>query len=307
MKRPTLPPQMHVFVRDWLSANHVVLRSDAGCVVIDSGYDKHVPLMLALIASRMGLDGRPLAKLINTHCHSDHVGGNAALRRAYGCTIAVPAGEAPLIDAWDEQALLYEYADQRAERFAVDEILEPGSTHTWGDIEWRALAAPGHAMGALVFFNDEHRILISGDALWQNGYGIVMPPELDPGALPATRATLEMIATLDAHCVIPGHGEPFADVDAALERAFARTAAFEVDPMRTVRHVLKALLVFSLLDRERMPLASLPLYVGRVGVYREFNARFLRLDPATLAEKLVAELEVAGAVRRAGGWLVPGR
>ena len=307
MKRPTLPPQMHVFVRDWLSANHVVLRSDAGCVVIDSGYDKHVPLMLALIASRMGLDGRPLAKLINTHCHSDHVGGNAALRRAYGCTIAVPAGEAPLIDAWDERALLYEYADQRAERFAVDEILEPGSTHTWGDIEWRALAAPGHAMGALVFFNDEHRILISSDALWQNGYGIVMPPELDPGALPATRATLEMIATLDAHCVIPGHGEPFADVDAALERAFARTTAFEVDPMRTVRHVLKALLVFSLLDRERMPLASLPLYVERVGVYREFNARFLRLDPATLAEKLVTELEVAGAVRRAGGWLLPGR
>jgi glyoxylase-like metal-dependent hydrolase (beta-lactamase superfamily II) len=307
MKRPTLPPQMHVFVRDWLSANHVVLRSDAGCVVIDSGYDKHVPLMLALIASRMGLDGRPLAKLINTHCHSDHVGGNAALRRAYGCTIAVPAGEAPLIDAWDEQALLYEYADQRAERFAVDEILEPGSTHTWGDIEWRALAAPGHAMGALVFFNDEHRILISGDALWQNGYGIVMPPELDPGALPATRATLEMIATLDARCVVPGHGEPFTDVDAALERAFARTTAFEVDPMRTVRHVLKALLVFSLLDRERMPLASLPLYVERVGVYREFNARFLRLDPATLAEKLVTELEVAGAVRRAGGWLLPGR
>ena len=215
--------------------------------------------------------------------------------------------QASLIDAWDERALLYEYADQRAERFAVDEILEPGSTHTWGDIEWRALAAPGHAMGALVFFNDEHRILISGDALWQNGYGIVMPPELDPGALPATRATLEMIATLDAHCVIPGHGEPFADVDAALERAFARTAAFEVDPMRTVRHVLKALLVFSLLDRERMPLASLPLYVERVGVYREFNARFLRLDPATLAEKLVTELEVAGAVRRAGGWLVPGR
>ncbi len=34
-----------------------------------------------------------------------------------------------------------------------------------------ALAAPGHDMGALVFYNPEHRILISGDALWQNGYG----------------------------------------------------------------------------------------------------------------------------------------
>jgi len=307
MKRPALPPQMHVFVRDWLSANHVVLRSDSGCVVIDSGYDKHVPLMLALIASRMGLDGRPLAKLVNTHCHSDHIGGNAALRRAYGCTISVPAAEAPLIDAWDERALLYDYADQRAERFTVDEILVPGSTYTWGDLEWRALAAPGHAMGALVFFNDEHRILISGDALWQRGYGIVMPPELDAAALPATRATLEMIATLDARWVIPGHGEPFSDVAAALERAFSRTAAFERDPMRTVRHVLKALLVFSLLDRERMPLASLPQYMERVGVYREFNARFFQIEPAALAETLVSELEAAGAVRRADGWLIPAR
>ena len=306
MKRPTLPPQMHVFVRDWLSANHVVLRSDAGCVVIDSGYDKHVPLMLALIASRMGLDGRPLAKLVNTHCHSDHVGGNAALRRAYGCTIAVPAGEAPLIDAWDERALLYEYADQRAERFAVDEILEPGSTHAWGDIEWRALAAPGHAMGALVFFNDEHRILISGDALWQNGYGIVMPPELDPGALPATRATLEMIAALDARCVIPGHGEPFTDVDAAHERAFHRTASFETDPLRMARHALKVLLVFTLLDRERMPLASLAGHVERVDVFREFNALYFRLSPAALAEQLVTDLLRAGAVRRDGDDLVPG-
>ena len=45
------------------------------------------------------------------------------------------------------------------ERFDVDQALVPGSTHVWGDLEWRALAAPGHDMGALVFFNPEHRIL----------------------------------------------------------------------------------------------------------------------------------------------------
>ena len=37
-------------------------------------------------------------------------------------------------------------------------------------------------------------ILISGDALWENGFGFVMPPGFDPAALPATRATIEMIA-----------------------------------------------------------------------------------------------------------------
>lgn len=141
--QPKLPPQMHVFVRDWLSANQVVLKSRDGGVVIDSGYCKHAPLTLALVASRMGLDGAPLAKLVNTHCHSDHMGGNAALRRAYGCAIAVPAGEAPSIAAWDERTLLLDYADQRAERFDVDEVLQPGSTHVWGNLEWRALAALG--------------------------------------------------------------------------------------------------------------------------------------------------------------------
>ena len=305
--RPSLPPEVHVFVRDWLSANQVVLKGAQGCVIVDTGYAKHVPLTLALVASRMGLDGRPLSKLVNTHCHSDHMGGNAALRRAYGCPIAVPAGEAPLIEAWDERTLLLGYADQHAERFAVDEVLLPGATYSWGDLEWRALAAPGHDMGALVFFNEEHRILISGDALWENGYGFVMPPELDPSALPATRATLEMIAALDARCVIPGHGEPFADVGAALDRAFRRTAAFEAEPLRMAHHALKVVLVFSLLDQERMPLASITDYVDRVGIYRDFNARFFRLPPATLAEQLVSGLEKVGAVRRDNGYLTPGR
>jgi glyoxylase-like metal-dependent hydrolase (beta-lactamase superfamily II) len=302
---PSLPPRMHVFVRDWLSSNQIVLKSHEGGVVIDSGYGKHAPLTLALVASRMGLDGAPLAKLVNTHCHSDHMGGNAALRRAYGCAIAVPAGEAPLIAAWDERTLLLDYADQRAERFDVDEVLQPGSAHIWGNLEWRALAAPGHDMAALVFFNAEHRILISGDALWQNGYGFVMPPELDASALPATGATLEMIAGLGVRCVIPGHGEPFTDVDAALERAFARTAAFEADSLRLARHALKVVLVFALLDQERLSLASMPDYVDRIGIYRDFNARFFRLEPAALAEQLIVDLERVGAVRREGGYLMP--
>jgi len=304
--RVHLPPQVHVFVRDWLSANHVVLKAPDGCVVIDSGYGKHVPLTLALIASRMGLDGRPLAMLVNTHCHSDHMGGNAAVKRAYGCPVAVPAGEAPLIEAWDERRLWLGYAGQRAERFAVDEVLQPGATYVWGELEWRALAAPGHDMGALVFFNDEHRVLVSGDALWENGYGMVMPREIDEAALPSTRATLEMIAGLGARCVIPGHGEPFADVEAALERAFRRTASFEADPLRMARHALKVLLVFTLLDRERMPLASLPDHVERVDVFREFNELYFRLPPAALAEALVADLVRGGAVRREGNDLIPG-
>ena len=305
MTSVVLPTQMHVFVRDWLSANNVLVKSKDGNVLIDSGYVRHAPLTLALLRSTHGLGNEPLAKLVNTHCHSDHMGGNAAVKAAYGCGIALPEGEAPLVERWDQKALLIDYADQSADRFAVDEVIGAGTTHVWGDLEWQALAAPGHDMAALVFYNPEHRILISGDALWENGYGFVMPRALQPEAMPATRATLEMIAALDVRVVIPGHGEVFTDIATALDRAFQRAAAFEADDAKAARHALKALLAFHLLDRQSMLLADLPFYVDRVGVYRDFNAACLHLPALELADLLVRELVRAGAVSFDDGYMIP--
>jgi glyoxylase-like metal-dependent hydrolase (beta-lactamase superfamily II) len=288
-----------------LSANNILLKSPDGHVLIDSGYVRHAPLTLALLESAHGIGDEPLARLVNTHCHSDHMGGNAAIKARYGCPIVLPEGEVPLITAWDERTLLLGYCDQRADRFSVDEIIAPGETNVWGGLEWQALAAPGHDMGALVFYNPEHRVLISGDALWENGYGLVMPVEFDPSALPAARATLEMLGGLDVSVVIPGHGDPFTDVGTALDRAFKRTAAFEADSARVARYVLKALLMFALLDKQRMRIADLPTYLDTVGVYRDFNARFFHRSPAELATMLVGELEKAHAVMRNDGWLTP--
>ena len=97
----------------------------------------------------------------------------------------------------------------------------------------------------------------------------------------------------------------FTDASAALERAFARTAALEADSRRVARHALKALLAFALLDRRRLPVDEMPAYMERVGIYRDFNALFFRRSPAELAELLIGELERAGAVKREAGWLVP--
>jgi hypothetical protein len=105
--------------------------------------------------------------------------------------------------------------------------------------------------------------------------------------------------------VIPGHGEPFTDVEAAIERSFRRLAAFEADPTRLERHAPRVILAYALLHRKRLALSDLPAYVERVGLHSEFNRRYFRLSPEAFADWLVTELEKSGAVRREAGFLLP--
>jgi glyoxylase-like metal-dependent hydrolase (beta-lactamase superfamily II) len=90
-----------------------------------------------------------------------------------------------------------------------------------------AIAAPGHDMGARVFYCEAEQLFISGDALWEDGFGVVLPDQ--PGALAAARETLDRIAALDLTVVIPGHGKPFTGISAALDRCYQRVEAFNAD------------------------------------------------------------------------------
>ena len=296
-----LPSGVQVIVRDWLNANHIVLTGRHGTVLIDSGYGRDTAYTLDKVS--VALAGRPLDWLVNTHCHSDHMGGNAVVRAAHRCRVSIPRDEAPLIDAWDEQALWLSYADQRCERFCFDDTIAPGDEFDWGNLHWRAIAAPGHDMAALMFFCDDSGLLISGDALWENGFGIVLPGPDRGERLAATRATLETIASLPVRMVIPGHGKPFTNVTTALERSLQRLAAFERDELRMVRHVLKVMFVFSLMDHRRLAVDELDGYLESVPLYADFNRRYLQLDRNALADLIVGDLERSGAVRRLDGFL----
>jgi glyoxylase-like metal-dependent hydrolase (beta-lactamase superfamily II) len=155
-----------------------------------------------------------------------------------------------------------------------------------------------------MFHAPEARVLVSGDALWENGFGVVFPRLFgDERALAETRATLETIAALELDVVVPGHGRPFGEVQAALGRALERVAYYEADLGRLARHCVKVLLAFTLLEKRALALDDLPAYLERVPVYREINRRHLGMAPAALAAWLASELERAGVARRSGGLL----
>jgi glyoxylase-like metal-dependent hydrolase (beta-lactamase superfamily II) len=295
---PRLPASMRVFERGWLSSNNVLFMADGATALVDSGYVTHAPQTLALV--RHALGARPLDLLVNTHLHSDHCGGNAALQAAYACRTLIPEAEAGKVRSWDEDALSYKVTGQQCARFSFDGTLAPGATLDLGALRWQALGAPGHDPHALLLFCAQEGILIAGDALWENGFGVIFPELAGEPGFDEQRATLDLIAGLDARIVVPGHGRVFADVPLALERARSRLDYLAGDPRRNAENAVKVMLKFLLLERGELLLAGLPMLLASIPLVEHARAASLGMTHAELADWAVGALVRAGAAHLDG-------
>ncbi len=104
--------QAQVLVRGWLSANNIVFRHGGQGQLVDTGYISHADQTLALVDR--ALAGTPLTEVINTHLHSDHCGGNAALAQRWpGLRITVPAASRHKLLPWDDSQLSFRETGQR--------------------------------------------------------------------------------------------------------------------------------------------------------------------------------------------------
>ena len=291
---------MRVFERGWLSSNNVLF-TGAQPALVDSGYVTHSAQTLALVRHALGT--QPLALLVNTHLHSDHCGGNAALQAAHGCRTVIPAAEADKVARWDEDALSYKATGQQCTRFGFDATLAPGEVLELGGLRWQALAAPGHDPHALLLYCAGEGILISGDALWENGFGVIFPELAGEPGFDEQRATLDLIATLDVRVVIPGHGALFTDAAGALARARARVDYLSAEPRRNAENAVKVMLKFLLLERQSIVLDSVAALLAGIPLVERVRIAYLGMEQAELARWAVDALVRAGAARTDGGVL----
>jgi len=294
-----LPPTMTVLERGWLSSNNVVFDDGDAVSIVDTGYVSHAAQTLALVDRLRVTSGnaRPLTRIVNTHLHSDHVGGNAQLQARFaaaGCTIAMPAGQAAAVAAWDEDALTYSATGQRCDRFMYDQLLADGDSLTLGGLHWCVLAAPGHDPHMVMLLNVEHGILISADALWENGFGAIFPEIEGESGFGEQRAALQLIERHAPRVVIPGHGAPFTAIGAALERAHARLDALSSDPVRNARQVARALIKFWLLERRRVPFDELIAHFAQARYLTLINARYFDQPFEQFIRRTVGGLAAAG-------------
>jgi glyoxylase-like metal-dependent hydrolase (beta-lactamase superfamily II) len=279
MSRDTaLPATMRVFERGWLSSNNVLFFDDrATATIVDTGYATQAEQTVALVEG--ALHGRWLARIVNTHLHSDHCGGNAALKRRFGAQILIPPGMAAAVGAWDEDALTFAATGQVCDPFAFDALLAPGERVRLGGGDWEIIASPGHDPHSVMLWCEADGILISADALWQHGFGAIFPEIEGASGFAEQRAMLEKIAELQPRLVIPGHGAPFTDVREALARAHARLAALAESPERNARHVARVLIKFHLLQVRSIARDALLEHLSGARYFRVIHERYFAEQP----------------------------
>ena len=222
-----MPPGIEVFERGWLSANNIFHFGDSDVSLVDSGYHTHQAMTINLVRNALEKHGlKTLNKVVNTHLHSDHCGGNAELVKAFACEVGIPAAEALAVQDWNEELLSYQNLGQECPRFKHDDLLIPGQNIVLGRYTWKILAAPGHDPHSVMLYQEQHGILISADALWEEGFGVIFPELWGEPGFEEVAQTLDLIEDLSISLVIPGHGKVFTDVAKSIATARSRSVSY---------------------------------------------------------------------------------
>ncbi len=295
-----LPPEITVLERGWLSANNILFIGQHDTAIVDTGYCSHADQTVELV--RGTLQGRPLDRILNTHLHSDHCGGNAALQKAWPSVLtAIPPGQADHVRQWDAYALSYTPTGQECPPFRADTLLVPGSCVLLGDKPWQVHAAPGHDPHSVVLFEPQGRVLISADALWENGFGVVFPELEGEDAFAQVAATLDVIEQLSPLVVIPGHGPVFVDASRAIDGARRRLDGFVRNPGKHALYAAKVLLKYKLLEWQQIGIPDLTAWAQATPYFGMLRARhFAAQTEAEWLQSLADELVRSGAAVRQG-------
>jgi glyoxylase-like metal-dependent hydrolase (beta-lactamase superfamily II) len=292
-----LPPGIEVFERGWLSANNIFHFSDSDVSLVDSGYCAHGSLTVELVHNALKKHALPsLNKIVNTHLHSDHCGGNATLSKAFDCEILIPAAEALAVADWNENVLSYQNLGQECPQFIHHGLLDPGQEILLGRYVWQILSAPGHDPHSIMLYQAEHRILISADALWEEGFGVIFPELWGEPGFEEVAQTLDLIESLPVSLVIPGHGKPFTDLASSIATARSRLDYLASDPDRNARHGAKVLLKYKLIEWRTQDISLVNHWITNTPAMNSV-AKQLNMDLEDFVKWLPQALVKSGAAR----------
>jgi glyoxylase-like metal-dependent hydrolase (beta-lactamase superfamily II) len=226
--------------------NVYVITNGSSAAIIDTGMgDATSNKFLIKSIEELGLKKSDISFVINTHEHIEHFSGNYDLVAATGAQIiahriAKEYIETPSKQVTDEntlRSLPKGAADQLRTWDAFFKIIKPSrvaKTIEDGDIlepvegtKLRVVYTPGHAQGHVCLYDEERRVLFSGDQVLGSGTPYVGKwPDGSNGDMDDYLKSLERLKKLDMKLILPGHGptvtKPYERIDETIERKLKR-------------------------------------------------------------------------------------
>ena len=171
------------------------------CIIIDPGCQMNGEKRL--LADFIRKNELKLVHLINTHCHLDHVFGNAFVKETFDVPFSIHRGELPVLKAAVSVGAQYGVACEASPE--PDSYIEDGDEIRFGNSVLKAILTPGHSPASLSFYSEKERFVIAGDVLFLNSIGRTDLPGGDYKTL--ISSIMEKLLPLgDDVVVYNGHG-----------------------------------------------------------------------------------------------------
>lgn len=193
---------IHKFTFNPFQENTYLVFDDSGDVaIIDPGC--HNPSERAELEDFIASNHLQPKLLLNTHCHIDHVLGNAWVKRRWNLELWIHSNEAQVLKSVEVYAPNYGFHGY--ESASADKFLEEGSSISLGKESLKIIFVPGHAPGHVVFYHEESGKCIGGDTLFRGSIGRTDLPGGDHDLL-LSKIKSELFTLPESTIVYPGHG-----------------------------------------------------------------------------------------------------
>jgi cyclase len=182
--------------------NIAVLSGPDGLTVVDAGVPMRAKETLETV-KREG--GKPVSRLINTHWHFDHAGGNEVFAGAGAAIIATAATRKRL--ATDQYTEVFKMTTPASPTIALPTLTSDElELHVGSEVLHLTAVPPAHTDGDLIVHYTAHDVIHTGD-LFSNGFY----PNIDSsslgwlgGMISAADRILKLAGPKTR--IIPGHG-----------------------------------------------------------------------------------------------------
>ncbi len=183
-----------------------------GGLVLCQGYVVETPQGLIAIDAPAGMTkwlvknfpNKPVTDLLITHMHFDHIEDVAVMKETFDCQIHAHSAYSPALSLADLANASWGMS-LRIEEFTVDDVLQGATQASWGGLDWRLYALPGHSPDSMVYHLPAQSELFAGDVLFSGSIGRTDFPGGDLDLL--LSGIREHLFTLDVHTKVhPGHG-----------------------------------------------------------------------------------------------------